>query len=114
MDGAEDGIELGIVEGFADGVLVGPLDGAADGKDVDGDELGKAVTSTLRQILFTSQQMLQHLHTTSAGLSPIVSARQSDEISWTREKEEHKAFAIAPDRVFFSSDMDSNAVRKPS
>ena len=81
LEGFEDGILLGDDEGLEEGVDVGFSDGEVDGNEVEGDELGKAVTSRSRQTPFTSQQTLQHLHKTSAGLSPSTSARQSDDRS---------------------------------
>ena len=80
-DGIEEGEVLGIAEGITDGVVVGELEGDDDGTDVEGEELGNAVTSKSRHTSFTSQHKLQHLHTTSAGFSPSSSARQSEESS---------------------------------
>ena len=66
-DGIDEGETLGTDEGIVEGVSVGEVEGEADGMDVEGDELGKPVTSKSRQKWLTSQQTLQHLQTTSAG-----------------------------------------------
>ena len=113
-DGTYEGILLGNAEGIVEGVVVGSLDGAADGNEVEGEELGKAVTSKSRQKSLTSQQTLQHLHTTSAGLSPSISARQSDDKASIKVNEEQRAFGTSPVSWFFSRDMRCKVARKPS
>ena len=107
-------LEEGIALGFADGGAVGLLDGGDEGNGVEGEELGKAVTSKSRQTSLVSQHTEQHLQTTSAGLSPSTSARQSEDISWIKEREEHRAFGTPPVRRFFSIDRFLNSRRNPS
>ena len=114
VDGSKEGELLGMDEGIIDGAVVGELEGNADGTDVEGEELGNAVTSKSRQTSLTSQHTLQHLHTTSEGLSPSISARQSEESSSITVREEQRAFGTPPVRRFFSNDSLCNAVRKPS
>ena len=114
FDGLDEGAELGTNEGVFEGVEVGALEGKVEGSDVEGVELGKAVTSKFRQTSLTSQHTLQHLHTTSEGLSPSISARQSEESSSITVREEQRAFGTPPVRRFFSNDSLCNAVRKPS
>lgn len=83
-EGGIDGTNEGTFEGFTEGMLLGIEEGVLEGVVeglAEGEELGKAVTSKSRQIPSTSQQTLQHLHKTSAGLSPFTSARQSDDNS---------------------------------
>ena len=109
-----DGTKEGIPDGSVEGVVLGELEGEVDGTAVEGEELGKAVTSKFRQTSLTSQQTLQHLQTTSAGLSPSISARQSDESSSIIVSDEHSAFGTPPVRTFLSSDTLCNEVRKPS
>ena len=104
MDGAKEGVldgfgeggALGADEGVREGSFVGGLEGEADGNDVEGEELGNAVTSRSRQTSSASQQTLQHLQTTSAGLSPSISARQSAESSSIEEAIEHRPFGTTP------------------
>ena len=114
LDGSDEGEVLGIDEGSADRVAVGLLVGEELGKDVEGEALGNAVTSRSRQTSLRSQQTLQHLQTTSAGLSPPSSARQSEESFSIIDAAEQSSFGTAPDSRFFSIDSFSKLERKPS
>ena len=54
VDGSKEGELLGMDEGIIDGAVVGELEGNADGTDVEGEELGNAVTSKSRQTSLTN------------------------------------------------------------
>ena len=93
-------MEEGFVEGELDGPALGLLLRAPLGKDVVGEVEGAAVTSTPTQTSSLSQQMSQHLQTTSASSPPSEDARQSDASSWMDDKVEQKTLGMAPSSKF--------------